>query len=329
MVPAQTGAGADDETVLFCSATAWERCGAIWSATAPGLQPVLLHVGQRVSDEEIARIEIGFMSADLWPHQSSNFMRVATTAPKMRWFHTASAGVDHPVFGSLLDRGVRLTTSSGASATPIAHTVIMYLLAMSRNLPAFIDDQRRSRWDQRGVGDLEGRTVGVLGMGPIGREVARLAGEFGMRVVGMRRTVSGDEPCETWTFDRLHELLAIIDDLVLAVPATSQTRGMIAAPELAMMPPGSRLVNVGRGELLDEAALVEALRSGHIGAAALDVFTVEPLPQDSPLWTMANVIITPHSSGTTPLSTQRAMDCFTMNLGRYVDGGELVNEVRR
>ncbi len=315
--------------VLFCSATAWERSADDWRTVAPGLLPVLLRPGVRVADSDVARIDVGFLSADLWPHQSGNFMKIATQAMNLRWFHTASAGVDHPVFGSLLDRGVRLTTSSGASATPIAHTVIMYLLAMSRNLPGFIDGQRRQHWEQRTVGDLEGRTLGVIGMGPIGAEVARLAKEFGMRVIAMRRTPSGDEPCETWTLDRLHDLLPVVDDLVLAVPLADGTRGLIGTVELAAMPSGSRLVNVGRGELVDESALVAALRSGHIGAAALDVFTVEPLPPDSPLWAMPNVIITPHSSGTTALSTQRAVMRFTDNLRRYISGDDLVNEVLR
>lgn len=317
------------QPVLFCSATAWDCFADKWRTVAPGLLPVLLQPGVRVADGDIARIDVGFLSADLWPYQSGNFLKVATQAMNLRWFHTASVGVDHPVFGSLLERGVRLTTSSGASATPIAHTVIMYLLAMSRNLPGFIDGQRRQHWEQRTVGDLEGRTLGVIGMGPIGAEVARLAKEFGMRVIAMRRTPSGNESCETWALDRLHDLLRVVDDLVLAVPLADGTRGLIGADELAALPSGSRLVNIGRGELVDESALVAALQSGHIGAAALDVFTVEPLPTDSPLWAMPNVIITPHSSGTTALSTHRAVMRFTDNLRRYIGGDDLVNEVLR
>jgi phosphoglycerate dehydrogenase-like enzyme len=200
---------------------------------------------------------------------------------------------------------------------------------MARDLPGFLRDQAEHAWRQRNVGDLQDRVVGVIGMGPIGTESARLAGELGMKPIGMRRTVSGDEPCETWTFDRLDELLGIVDDLVLALPLTDDTRGLIGRRELALVRPGTRLVNVGRGELIDEPAMIEALQNGHLDAAALDVFATEPLPSDSPLWDMPNVIVTPHSSGATESSGLRAGELFVENLGRYLRDEPLRNEVRR
>ena len=163
-------------------------------------------------------------------------------------------------------------------------------------------------------------------MGPIGLEVIRLAEALGMRPIGMRRAVVGDEPCETWTIDRVAELAAVVDVLVLALPLTDDTRGIVSADVLDGMRPGTRFVNVGRGELVDEPALVRALANGHLGGAGLDVFAVEPLPADSPLWDLPNVIITPHSSAQTAATGAGAVEIFLTNLARYVRGEPLVNE---
>jgi phosphoglycerate dehydrogenase-like enzyme len=238
-----------------------------------------------------------------------------------------AAGVDHPVFLEVRRRGVRLTHSAGSSAIPIAHTVIMHVLALCRGARTFAVAQAAREWAESDVVDVEGRTMGIVGLGSIGAEVARLAQQFGMRVVGLRRTPQGDEPCETWSSDRLHELLPMIDVLVLTAPLTADTVGMIGTQELALLPPGAHVVNVGRGQLVDEEALAAALASGHLGGAALDVFVVEPLPTESPLWDLPNVIITPHSAGGTPLATARAAEIFADNLGRFVRGQALRNEV--
>jgi phosphoglycerate dehydrogenase-like enzyme len=177
------------------------------------------------------------------------------------------------------------------------------------------------------VTDLSTLTVGVVGLGPIGLEVARLAASFGTKTIGLRRAPRGDEPCETWPLSRLHDLLPRVDALVLALPLTDDTRHLVGEKELALLRPGALFVNVGRGELVDEAALVRALASGHLGGAGLDVFEVEPLPPESPLWAMPNVIVTPHSSGTSSASRERACEIFVENLGRYVRGEALRNEV--
>ena len=316
-----------DPPVLLCTDTLWSACADRFTAVAPGLEAVCLTGDAHVSDDELKRISVAFFSGDAWPERSAHFMQASLQAPGLQWLHTFSAGVDHPVFGMFLDKGVQVTTSSGASAAPIAQTALMYLLMLSRDMDGWRRAQAEHRWDPRQVVELDGLTVGVVGMGPIGLEVIRLAETVGMRAIGMRRRVLGHEPCETWELSRLHELAGVVDALVIAVPLTPETRHLVDASVLAAMRPGAWLVNVARGEIVDEDALVESLRSGHLGGAGLDVFATEPLPESSPLWDLPNVIITPHSSGTSQRTNQRAIDIFTDNLGRFVAGTPLRNPV--
>ena len=316
-----------DPPVLFCTDTLWSVCADRFTSVAPGLEAVCLRGEEHVADDDLARISVAFFSGDAWPERSAHFMQASLSAPGLRWLHTFSAGVDHPVFGMFLDRGVHVTTSSGASAAPIAQTALMYLLMLSRDMESWRGAQADHRWDPRPVVELDGLTIGVVGMGPIGLEVIRLAETMGMRAIGMRRRVLGHEPCETWDLSRLHELAGAVDALVLAVPLTPETRQLVDASVFAAMRPGAWLVNIARGEIVDEDALIESLRSGHLGGAGLDVFTTEPLPETSPLWDFRNVIITPHSSGTSQRTYQRAIDIFTDNLGRFVAGAPLRNPV--
>lgn len=311
--------------VLFCTDTIRDGHGDEIRRRRPGIEIVALEGTERIAEADLARITAAFFSGDAWPDRSANFMQVCLQSPGLQWLHTFSAGVDHPVFRGFVDRGVLVTTSSGSSASPIAQTVMMYLLALTRDLPGWLRAQSERRWEQRAITELEGLTIGIVGMGPIGCEVARLARAFGMRPIGLRRTLRGDEPCETWTFDRLGELATVVDALVVAVPLTEETRGLIDAQVLAALRPGALLVNVARGEVIDEVALVDALRSGHLGGAGLDVFAVEPLPPESPLWSLPNVIVTPHSSGTTTRSHERAVEIFLDNLSRREAGSEMRN----
>jgi len=286
---------------------------------------VLPHEG-RVPVSDIERIDIAVFSADLWrERRGSAFIRVLLDAPHAVWLHMFAAGLDDPVFGRLGARGVTVTHSAGTSAVPIAHTVIMQLIAMCRRGRGWHLAQAERRWDQGEVDDVEGRRVTIVGLGAIGAEVARLAQHFGMHVTGLRRSPDGSEPCPTLPIGELHRVLPTTDDLVLTAPLSPSTRGLIGRDELALLPAGARVVNVGRGELLDEAALEAALRSGQVGAAALDVFATEPLPADSPLWSMPNVLVTPHSSGSTDLAERRAADVFADNLRRLAAGEPLRN----
>lgn len=314
---------------LLVSDEAWERYGNEITSTAPTCSPVLLHGHDVIADDDLARVDVAFFSGDLYPDRSARFMAACLQAPNLRWLHTFSTGTDHPVFGAFLDRGVRLTNSAGSSARPIAQSVAMYLLALSRDLPGWMRAQARHEWRPRDFEELDGTRLAVVGMGPIGAEVARLGLALGMDVVGCRRTPSGAEPCPTWPLERLDELLTSADWVVLALPLTPDTDGIIDRRRLSLLRPTARLINVGRGELIDEAALVESLTQGRLAGAALDVFATEPLPPESPLWAMPNVIITPHSSGATAGSRHRATLVFLDNLRRWTAGEPLVNELSR
>lgn len=294
-------------------------------AAAPGVPRVVLRGD--VLEGDPADVDVAFFSGDLYPDHVRPFILALRDAPKLRWLHSFSAGVDNPFFQRLREKGVRLTTSSGANAVPIAQTAIWYLLALSRGGEQWRDAQARRAWERHEVVDLQQRTLGVVGLGPIGIEVARIGAALRMHVVGVRRTPRGDEPCETWPMTRLDELLRIADALVLAVPLSDATQHLLDARRLAAMKPGAWLVNVGRGGLVDEPALVAALASGHLGGAGLDVFETEPLPLESPLWSMPNVIVTPHNSGDTPGNLVRATEIFLDNLARDRRGAPLRNEV--
>ena len=321
---------------MLISATVETHYGAALEREAPSVERVVFDSGAAVEAVGAAEglaglgaVEAVYFSGDLFPDAMRPFLHALRGIPELRWLHTFSAGVDNVFFQRLLARGARVTTSAGAMAVPIAQTVVMYLLALSRGLPGWLDDQAKRRWNPREIVDLQGRTLVVAGLGPIGLEVARLGVALRMHVIGLRRTPRGDEPCETWRLTRLHEALARADDLVLALPLSETTRGLLDRDAIGAMKPGGVVVNVGRGEVIDQAALVEALEEGCLAGAGLDVFDEEPLPEASPLWSMPNVIVTPHSSGTSPGNFHRASEIFVDNVGRYVRGEPLRNEVRK
>lgn len=254
--------------------------------------------------------------------------RLLTRIPNLRWVHTISAGVDHLLFPELRESDAILTNASGVFNVPIAETVMAYILAAVKRLPEFWARQRERRWEKLPLRELRGLTVGIVGLGDIGAEVARLSRAFGMRVLGLRRRPApSDVADEVMPPGRLHDLLARSDFVVIAVPLTSETRGMIGRAELAAMKPDAWLINISRGAIVDEEALIEALREGRIGGACLDVFAQEPLPPESPLWDLPNVIITPHNSWSSPHIEEREIDLFLENLRRYVAGQPLLNVV--
>ena len=316
-------------TVLFCTDTFWDTAGDRIVAADPTVEIVRLVDDERVIASDVDRITAACFSADVYPDRMRSFLGVCLEAPNLRWLHTSFAGTDHPVFDTFLSRGVIVTNGIGVSAPSIAGTVMLYLLALSRDLPRWIRDQQVRHWEARRFNDLAGMRLGIVGMGAIGSEVARLATVFEMDIIGVRRRPRGDEPCTTWSADALPELLAWADAIVLSAPLTDDTRGLFDAAAFAAMRPGAWFINVGRGEVVDERALADALGSRHLGGAGLDVFTVEPLPDDSPLWSLPNVIISPHTSGITTRSYARSIDLFIDNFGRFSRHEPLRNVVTR
>ena len=254
-------------------------------------------------------------------------------APSLRWIQATSSGIGPFVKSTGLDRsGIRITNAAGIHAVPLAEHTLLSLLYFVKDLPARARDQRAHVWECYCGRELRGMTAGIVGLGAVGTEVARTLRAVGVRVVGVRRTPVDDPAAlnvdEATTPDRLHELLPRCDALVLIAPHTPATEGLIGARELALLPAGAILVNIARGALVDEEALASALRSGHLGGAALDVARVEPLPADSPLWDLPNVLITAHSASTVERENERLTDLFVENLRRFRAGEPLINEVR-
>jgi D-2-hydroxyacid dehydrogenase (NADP+) len=317
----------EEPVTLLVSDNVWARHGDAIRLISPGLTPVIYEGNEVLPDEIISTINTVFYSSDLWPDRSRGFALSILKATSLKWMHTFSAGVDSPFFVQLMERGVRLTNSSGATASPIAQTTVLYMLALSRNVRAWFQHQEKHEWARQEFAELDGARLAVLGMGPIGIEIARLGVALNMKVEAIRRTPTGSEPCPTFSFDQLSRVLANADWVAVALPLTNDTRQIFDAKTFAIMKPGAHFINVGRGELVDEDALIMALQSGHLAGAALDVFATEPLPPDSPLWNMDNVIITPHSSSASAQSGLRSEDIFVKNFARYVAGESLLNEV--
>jgi len=288
----------------------------------------------RVDPSACARLELAYFSGDLFPDRSRAFFAAALAAPKLRWLQVFNAGIDHPVFQRFVANGVRLTTAAGSSAEPIAQTAIAGLLLLARGFPHWLEAQARRAWEPIALADvptdLRGQTLLVVGLGAIGGEIARLARAFGMRVIGVRRSPARpDDPVdELHPPERLRELLPRADWLALACALTEQTRGLIDAEALALLPPGARVLNVARGGVVDEPALIAALRERRLAGAYLDVFAEEPLPSESPLWTLPNVIVTPHNSAASRGNERRQTEIFLRNLVRYGRGEPLQNEAR-
>ena len=254
-------------------------------------------------------------------------------AHKVRWVQATSAGIGQLVrrmrYGERMP-GAVFTTASGVHARPLAEFVLLCMLGHVRGLLPIVRAQRDRHWERFAGTDLECRTALVIGYGKIGAEVGRVVRAFGVRVLGVRRKSGDVDPGQVHA-DELHgpgeipDLLPRADFLVLCAPHTDETEGMIGAAELAALPPGAALINIGRGSLVDEPALVEGLRRGRPASAWLDVFAEEPLPRESPLWSMPNVLVSPHSASTSERENGRITDLFCRNLRRYHAGEPLEN----
>ena len=262
---------------------------------------------------------------------------LAGTHPALHWVHATSAGAGELVRRAGLDRDaldrVVVTTSSGVHAVPLAEFAVLGLLAIAKDLPGLAAAQRARSWPtvRQPLRELRGQTLVLVGLGEIGREVARLGKALGMRTVGVRRRPGSAPPPftdEVHRADRLPELAGRADALVVSLPLTGETAGLLDRATVERLPPSCIFVNVGRGGVVDEAALVDALRERRIAGAVLDVFATEPLAPGSPLWTLPNVLVSPHAAALSEHENQRIVELFVANLRRFLDGEPLANAVQ-
>jgi phosphoglycerate dehydrogenase-like enzyme len=271
----------------------------------------------------------------LWdfPPPASDGTEGLAFATNLKWIQTTSSGVGQRVQRlGLADSDVLITTARGVHAGPLAEFVFLTLLSHTKRLRHLEREQRNHGWDRYCGSELEGKTLAVIGAGGVGRRVASVGKAFGMRVVALKRRDSkrtADQIGVDALFapEKLHEMLSGADALVLSIPHTKETEGIVDEAAFAALKPGAVFVNVARGRVVDEASLIEALRSGRIAFAGLDVFAVEPLPKASPLWDMPNVLISPHSASTAESENRKITDVFCYNLRCYLDGrlGDMKN----
>jgi phosphoglycerate dehydrogenase-like enzyme len=255
---------------------------------------------------------------------------IVELAPGLRWVQAVGAGTAQLQSLGLADAGVRLTSNGGSNSIGIAEFAFGRVIEAAKGFRSLAAAQEDHRWDPAYGHQLAGLTIGLIGYGPINREVAVRARAFGMRVVATRRTAdaAAEPPVDTFFGpDRLHEMLAQCDAVVAAAPETALTIGMMNAGSFAAMRPGATFVNVGRGSLVDEIALIAALQSGHLAAAALDVARVEPLPADDPLWDAPNIVISAHCSSAPSALFPNLHRVLRANLRRYLDDEPLLHEV--
>jgi phosphoglycerate dehydrogenase-like enzyme len=283
----------------------------------------------RLRDAEIAGADIvigGRFTEEQW-----------NRAGRLKWIHVPWAGVNVLLSVEAIRRSdILITNSSGVMSDSVADQVMAYVLMLNRDLHRQVRAQERSDWSRYELESprreiVRGRTISILGYGAIGRAVAQRARGFGMRVVAMKNDTSSIPPEVDALFGpgQLHELLAGSDYVVVALPLTDATRGLLGGEEFRRMKPTAFLINIARGQIVREVELIEALRSGQIAGAGLDVFEQEPLPADSPLWGMENVIVTPHSAGGYHGFRQAVVDLFLDNLRRYAGGEPMLNVVRK
>jgi phosphoglycerate dehydrogenase-like enzyme len=270
------------------------------------------------------------------------------TRARVRWIQLLSAGADHVLGGPLKGSAIPITTASGIHATPISEYTLASMLAYAHRIHLAIRAQVRREWMRSGafmagVDDIRGQTLGIIGYGSIGRETARLAAAFGMKVLALKRNPSdrvdagwcpaglgdpdGKIPARFFGPDDREAILRDSDFISVTLPLTDHTRKFIGEREFAAMKPGAYLVNIGRGEVIDERAMAAALTAKKIGGAGLDVFEHEPLEASSPLWDLENVILTPHMSGANRSYMDKACELFAENLKRFVANRPLLNLV--
>jgi phosphoglycerate dehydrogenase-like enzyme len=309
--------------------------GGVEIVYEPDLLPPTRYVGDHggvpghtLTDEQRERWNALLASADAlfdfpWTERGRNPREYA---PKLKWIQTSSAGVGRAVQAMGIQPGeLVITTASGVHARPLAEFVMMVLLMGAKEYCRIVRDQAAHSWERFCSDELTGKTLAIVGAGRVGREIAKLSRAFDMRPVGMTREYRADRASELgldhlYARHELHEMLASADAVVVCAPHTPDTENMIGAAEFAVMRRGVTFINIGRGQLVDEAALAEAIRDGTIGFAGLDVFKTEPLPPESPLWDFPNVFINPHSASTSHHENGRITDILLHNLHAFVDG---------
>ncbi|WP_248910543.1 D-2-hydroxyacid dehydrogenase [Halocatena marina] len=243
-------------------------------------------------------------------------------AEELQWVQALSAGVNTYDVDAIAAADAMLTTVSGIHAQPIAEQVLGYMFAFERGIHTGIRQQQRAVWERYTVGELADATLGIVGVGAIGQRIAELASAIGIQTLGIKRNpdTGGDCVDELFGPEGLYELLLRADYVVLACPLTDETRGLIGREELQTMNEWGVLINIARGDVVDEETLIHALQYGWIRGAALDVFSTEPLPADSPLWKLSNVIVTPHMAGLTPHYMERSAAIIAQNYRTFVAG---------
>ena len=300
-------------------------------AAAPGARLVSVSL-EGLSDSPLDDVEVLLRG----PMRTANFDRLLARCPNLAWVHSATAGVERVLTPDAAARGVTITNARGVFSEPIAEYTVMMILSVLRRLPELLELQNERTWQPLPAREMRQVTVGVVGLGSIGRNVARLALAFGARVIGTRKEPDlrkdftepmPDGMHRIMDHDQLPELLAESDFVVLSVPLTPETDKLMNGPRLAQMKPGSWLINVARGRLVDQRALLRALRNGPMAGAILDTIWEEPLPPSSPLWDAPGLILTPHTSWSSGRVLDRSIGLFCDNLVRYRDGREMLNLV--
>jgi len=325
---------------LLLSAFALRTWGERIAAFAPAAGLSFVTAEEAVARDGPCEADIAFMTREVTGRSSKDnitpelrdFQAVLRKSPRLRWLQIHPAGAERPIYRELRDRGVKVTTASGATAVTVAHSTLGAVIALNRRFPLLADAQRRHAWEprlaERSPRDLKGQCAVVVGLGPIGRKLAALLKVLGMTVVGVRRGPEPVPPCDrTIAYDRLAEALPGADWLILCCPASDTTRGIANAAAFAAMPAGAHFVNVSRGEVAVERDVIDALGSGKLAGAYLDVFEREPLDPASPLWDLPNVIVSPHTASHSLGQNEAIFEIFLDNLDRWRGGRKLRNDV--
>jgi glyoxylate/hydroxypyruvate reductase A len=282
------------------------------------------------SPEQESQWQALLQEADiLFDFDASHRADLPALAPKLKWIQATSAGIGQFVkrMGYANGTGWIFTTSSGVHARPLAEFALMAMLMFAKNHQYLDESKANHHWERYAASELANKRLGIIGLGKIGREVARLAKAFDMEVVGNRRNPAMTVPHVDTLYGAgdLAGLLGGLDFLVLSCPHTPETDKLIGEAELALLPASAVLINIARGQVVDQPAMIASLASGHLAGAALDVFEIEPLPPDNPLWDMPNVIISPHSASTADTENSKIVEIFCANLKRYLVGEPMLN----